>query len=44
MLTAFVANSLAKGLSLWSAKEIKQQVEKATGMKIPLRLVLSVLK
>ena len=44
MLTAFVASSLAKGVSLWSAKAIKQCVEKATGIKVPLRLVLSVLK
>ena len=44
MLTAFVASSLAKGVSLWSAKAVKQHVEKATGMKVPLRLVLSVLK
>ena len=44
MLTAFVVKSLAKGVSLWSAKAIKQHVEKATGIKVPLRLVLSVLK
>ena len=44
MVTAYVANSIATGQSLWSAKEVKQRIEQATGANVPLRLVLEVLK
>ena len=29
---------------MWSAKEVKQRIEQATGANLPLRLVLEVLK